>query len=352
MPTRSITVTVSNVGLATGPFDISDDVLGPIASGVTRAQLLAGYNVNSDVNATKIVIQSTGGCNNSLTLYLSTPTPTPTPTIGPTATPTPTPTINNIVLFDSNYTGYSNICGEGGKVWTRLIGAPGTSIDITLQGQHYITSISGTSACFYGTMNETTLPSLSPTAGALLGFVSKTVNSAEIPTYATNSTIITVVIPPAGYKDIILTYKTTNLTAGFTNGSLTATITAINGVSYNTSLFGTFIMTNYQCSDIGACSGTGEGYYPYAVSSVGYPTCGEACDSLVDTNLTLYAKVPNGADLVGQYLYSDTNGTLWDGGTGGYHRIIRTGRLGFSAQIEPTGYVYTVNTCTASGVCG
>jgi len=353
MATRSVTVTVSNIGLATGPFDISDDVLGLIASGITRAQLIAGYNVNSDVNATKIVVQSTGGCNNSITLYLS--TPTPTPTVQPiTLTPTPTPTINNVVLFDSNYTGYSNICGQGGRVWTRLRAAPGSSIEITLQGQHYITSISGVTACFYGTLSETSLPSVTPVPGNVLGVVTKTVNTAEIPTYVSDSTLVTVVIPSSGYRDLMLIYRTTNLAAGFTNGSLTATITAVNEIATNSPLFGNFIMTNYQCSDTGLCAGSGEGYYPYAISSVGYPTCGEACESLVDTDITVYAKVPDGANLAGQYLYSDTSGTIWDGGTGGYHRIIRTGRLGFSAQVEPAGVVYSVNTCTSTspGTCG
>lgn len=351
MPTRVVTVTVSSIGTSAGPFNISDDVLGIIASNVTRSQLLAGYNVNTDVKSTKIVVESTGTCTSSLTIFLATPTPTPTVII-PTPTPTPSPTpTSGFAVFDNNYTGYSNICGEGGRAWTRLVAAPGTTVEIYLEAQHYVTGITGTSACIYGALYTTTLPSVKPSIGTLLLPVYKSVLAANVPQYLGDGNYVVVTIPPTGYQDLMIVYTTTNLSTGFTNGSLTALITSINGVLISG---GSFINTNYLCSDTGVCAGPQGSYYPYAISSVGYPTCGEACDSLVDTNITVYAKVPSGADLAGQYLYSDTSGTIWTGGTGGYHRIIKTGRFGFSAQVEPTGYVYSLNTCTSTspGTCG
>ena len=79
MPTRIATVTISSIGTDAGPFNISDNLLGVIASGVTRTQLLAGFNVNTDVNSTVITVASTGICTNTLDIFLQTPTPSPTP---------------------------------------------------------------------------------------------------------------------------------------------------------------------------------------------------------------------------------------------------------------------------------
>lgn len=251
MPTRIATVTVSSIGTSAGPFNISDNILGVIASGVTRAQLLAGYNVNTDVNSTVITVTSTGVCTNSLDIFLQTPTPSPTPTIGTTATPTPTPTSTAVpTLFDSNYTGYLNICGQGGKVWTRLIGAPGAVVGIEVYAQHYVLSVSGGSACISGRLSTTSLPQTTPPEGTLITQTAATVLSTSVPSLISDTSTTTVTLPASGFQDLILVYRTTNLTSGFSNGSVRAKIVSVNSVAVTN---GDFIQTGYACSDAGIC---------------------------------------------------------------------------------------------------
>jgi hypothetical protein len=94
---QSVLVTVSSIGANAGLFSIYDNVtVGPLVTGVSIAQLLAGYSVNADDNATFITVISDAPCNTSLTIpitYPPSPTPTRTPTPTPTKTPTPTPTV-------------------------------------------------------------------------------------------------------------------------------------------------------------------------------------------------------------------------------------------------------------------
>lgn len=251
MPTRVATVTLASVGYSAGPFTISDNVLGVIATNVTRSQILAGFNVNTDVTSTSITVTSTGVCTNSISIFLSTPTPTVTPTPTATVTPTPTPTMTPVpVLFDSNYTGYLNICGQGGKVWTRLIGPVGASVEIELYAQHYVLSISGPSACISGRLSTTTLPATTPPESTLLSSVFASALLSEVPSLITDAALSTVTIPASGYQDIILVYRTTNLTSGFSNGSTKATIKSVNSIPVTN---GDFIQTTYACSDAGIC---------------------------------------------------------------------------------------------------
>jgi hypothetical protein len=253
MPTRQITVTVTGFGATTGPlYNISDDVLGLLASGVTRSQLISGYNVFSDSNSTKITVTSTGVCTNSLDIILATPTPTPTPLPGPTFTPTPTPTPTPVpVGFDPNYSGFSNICGEGGKAWTRLIGPVGTTVELSLNGFQFITSTtSGTSVCIYGGLYQTSLPSVAPVTGPLIADISATINVSSLPYYLTNADTTTITIPGEGYRDLLLVYTTKNIGSNFSNGRFSATITAINSSPISG---GDLIYTWYACSDSGVC---------------------------------------------------------------------------------------------------
>lgn len=251
MPTRVATVSLSSIGTSAGPFTISDNVLGVIATGVTRAQLLAGFNVNTDVNSTQITVTSTGACTNSISYNIVNPTLTPTPTPAVTSTPTPTSTPTTVpVLFDSSYTGYLNICGQGGKVWTRLRGPVGAVIGVELYAQHYMLSISGPSACISGRLSTTTLPQTTPPESTLLAQVSAIVLAANVPSVLTDATITNITIPADGYQDIILVYRTTNLTSGFSNGNVQATIKTVNSVAVTN---GDFIQTTYACSDAGIC---------------------------------------------------------------------------------------------------
>lgn len=251
MPTRSVTVTVSTIGASAGPFNISDNVLGIIAMNVTSAQLQAGYVVNTDVNSSTITVTSIGTCTNSLAITLPTPTPTPTPTPGPTNTPTPTPTPTPVpVFFDTSYNSTSNINGEGGKAWTRLMGPSGSSVEITLFAEHYISSIQGVSACISGSLNETTLPSINPAVGTEISSVSGTVLAASVPNYLTDTQTTIITIPSTGYKDLVIVYRTKNLLSNYSSGYLQATITAVNSSPV---VNGDFIVATYGFSDTGTC---------------------------------------------------------------------------------------------------
>jgi len=62
MATVAVTIQFQSIGTDEGPFDITDNVLGPLVSGITRDQLLAGYAVNADTTATQITVTSTSFC--------------------------------------------------------------------------------------------------------------------------------------------------------------------------------------------------------------------------------------------------------------------------------------------------
>jgi hypothetical protein len=249
MATKAVTVILSSIGASAGPFNISDDALGIIAMNVTRAQLLAGYSVNVSVDATLVTVTSIGTCTTSLIIYLSTPTPTPTPTVTPTPTITPTPT-QSPIYFDSNFTGTSNVCGQGGRIWSRLIAPSGTLVEFTVSAVQYITSISSTSACISGGFFETSLPAITPTVGTQITASVATVASANVPIYLTKTQKSEITIPSAGYKDFILVYNTKNISSNYSNGQFSAEITKVNGSSVSN---GGKLSTWYNCSDTGTC---------------------------------------------------------------------------------------------------
>ena len=96
MALQTVIVTVSNIGVNAGPFTITDEVLGVVATNVTSSQLIAGYSITGDSTSTYVLVTSDPPCNTELYIYYATPTPTPTSTLTPTPTPTstltPTPT--------------------------------------------------------------------------------------------------------------------------------------------------------------------------------------------------------------------------------------------------------------------
>jgi hypothetical protein len=63
MATDQVTILVDVIGADCGPFTITDNVIGTLASGVTRSNLLAGYIVNADETATTVTVTSTGVCS-------------------------------------------------------------------------------------------------------------------------------------------------------------------------------------------------------------------------------------------------------------------------------------------------
>lgn len=84
MPTP-VTITISTIGTDCGPFTITDNVIGTIASGVTRSNLLSGYVVNTDDSASSVTVTSTGVCagtNLSIPINDIVCPPTPTPEYG------------------------------------------------------------------------------------------------------------------------------------------------------------------------------------------------------------------------------------------------------------------------------
>ena len=253
MPTRSITVTVASIGASAGPFNISDNVLGVIAMNVSRAQLLAGYAVNSDVNSTTITVNSIGACSNSITIILPTPTPTPTPTPGPSPTPTPTPTVTPVsqtVFFDTNYTSTSDVCGQGGRAWSRLTGPSGSVVQLTLSVTHPIPTISGSIACIKGSLYETTLPSTNPAVGSVLTEASASVGAAFVPFILSDTETVNITLPASGYKDMMLIYRTSNLVGNFTSGNAVLFISGLNGSPVTG---GGSIAATYGCTDSGTC---------------------------------------------------------------------------------------------------
>lgn len=96
MPTVAVTVQINSIGTDAGPFTISDNVLGNLATGVTRLQLLGGFIVSADDTATTITVTSDAPCSTVLAIPIVSspcggPTPPPSPT-PPPPPPTPTPT--------------------------------------------------------------------------------------------------------------------------------------------------------------------------------------------------------------------------------------------------------------------
>jgi hypothetical protein len=91
----NITITLTNPGTDTGPFNIYtniDNYTLPIATSVSRATLVgAGYAATVDGNTTTIKVQSTGTCTSSIFLPITQPTTTTTTsTAAPTTTSTTT----------------------------------------------------------------------------------------------------------------------------------------------------------------------------------------------------------------------------------------------------------------------
>jgi hypothetical protein len=74
MPT-SFTITISTLGPSTGPFKLYSNVDGyttAFATGVTRAQLLAGYTTTAaPLATTSVKVVSTGACTTFLNINLT-----------------------------------------------------------------------------------------------------------------------------------------------------------------------------------------------------------------------------------------------------------------------------------------
>jgi hypothetical protein len=110
MPTIAVNINLSSIGTDAGPFTISDNVSGVLATGIPRTSLLANYVVNADTTATQITVASTGVCGSTLTIPIdfhpcgdAPPPPPPTP---PTPPPPPPEDCKEDVVINVTDTGY------------------------------------------------------------------------------------------------------------------------------------------------------------------------------------------------------------------------------------------------------
>lgn len=87
-----VTISATSIGGNAGPFAIYqnfDSYATPVATGITRASILAGYVVTVNDATTTVRLISSGTCTNSTDISVIYPSPTPTPTTTPTPTPSP-----------------------------------------------------------------------------------------------------------------------------------------------------------------------------------------------------------------------------------------------------------------------
>lgn len=68
MATKTYVIKATSIGTKAGPFDITDNNGNVIASGVTRDQILAGFEVSIDDSTTSVTLTSTGECVTSNTI--------------------------------------------------------------------------------------------------------------------------------------------------------------------------------------------------------------------------------------------------------------------------------------------
>lgn len=70
----TVLITLTTAGSNTGPFDLYSDADGfstIITSGISKADLLAGYDATLPTGTTEVLLRSSGPCNSSLYLIVS-----------------------------------------------------------------------------------------------------------------------------------------------------------------------------------------------------------------------------------------------------------------------------------------
>ena len=161
-----VTISATSIGGNAGPFDIYqnfDTYTTPVATGVSRASILAGYVVTINDATTTVRLTSSGTCTNSTDISVVSPSPTPTPTATPSATP-----VANILYWQ-----YSRADPAVGAVFTitqnsstvvnttavsdsgQFSYSPGDSIVITSAANVKTTDYTG--VCVYTVDNSTLL---------------------------------------------------------------------------------------------------------------------------------------------------------------------------------------------------
>ena len=93
----TVLITLTTAGSNTGPFDLYSDADGfstIITSGISKADLLAGYEATLPTGTTEVLLRSSGPCNSSLYLIVS-GAPTTTTTTSSTTSTTSSSTTPN-----------------------------------------------------------------------------------------------------------------------------------------------------------------------------------------------------------------------------------------------------------------
>lgn len=89
----TVLITLTTAGDNTGPFDLYSDANGfstIITSGISRAQLLAGYEATVPDGTTEVLLRSAGPCNSDLYLIVAGAPSTTTSTTSSTTSSTTT----------------------------------------------------------------------------------------------------------------------------------------------------------------------------------------------------------------------------------------------------------------------
>lgn len=109
-------ITLTLAGSDTGPFNVYsniDNYTTAYATGLTRDQLLAGYNVTLPQWSTEVLVRSTGACQRDMYLNISgAPTTTTSTTPPPTTSSTTTPARGNITISYSTFSVAFNIYSD------------------------------------------------------------------------------------------------------------------------------------------------------------------------------------------------------------------------------------------------
>jgi hypothetical protein len=164
MPTVAVNINLSSIGTDAGPFTISDNVSGVIATGISRTSLLANYVVNADDTATQITVTSTGVCTSTITIPIDfhpcgdvPPPPPPTPPTPPP--PPPSDCKQNVVInvTDTGYIKYFNctseeteyqfISGTGNTTLTNCVDLPTIAPGIPLADLATFTIVNNGTTC-------------------------------------------------------------------------------------------------------------------------------------------------------------------------------------------------------------
>jgi hypothetical protein len=108
------TLTYASLGASTGPFDITDQDGNVIASGVSKAELLAGKSLSLGSSVTSIKVASTGQCTNFETIVLGAPA---------TTTTTAAQSTGNVakIKFNDQTTSTSDCPGGGGNTFYNTV---------------------------------------------------------------------------------------------------------------------------------------------------------------------------------------------------------------------------------------